>query len=168
MSADGRADTATGSTSSSVTTRSRASGAGCGKTSLDELPQLLQRPARRHVARRAAPVPPVRDEHFAPHHFERFLVPPGLTGLWQVTARAHSTFGEALDMDVAYVRGWSLGLDLWLLLPDAAADLPSERDRVISRSARRRPGVVRRVVGLGYWGPNLVRNLHELAEVEVV
>jgi lipopolysaccharide/colanic/teichoic acid biosynthesis glycosyltransferase len=33
-----------------------------------------------------------------------------------VTARASSTFGEALDMDVAYVRGWSFGLDLRLLL----------------------------------------------------
>jgi lipopolysaccharide/colanic/teichoic acid biosynthesis glycosyltransferase len=32
-----------------------------------------------------------------------------------VTARAHSTFGEALDLDVSYVRGWSLGLDLRLL-----------------------------------------------------
>jgi lipopolysaccharide/colanic/teichoic acid biosynthesis glycosyltransferase len=55
-------------------------------------------------------------EHFAPYHFERFLARPGLTGLWQVTARAHSTFGEALDMDVAYVRGWSLWLDITLLL----------------------------------------------------
>jgi lipopolysaccharide/colanic/teichoic acid biosynthesis glycosyltransferase len=54
-------------------------------------------------------------EHFAPHHFERFRVPAGITGLWQVTARARSTFGEALDMDVAYARGWSLGLDLRLL-----------------------------------------------------
>jgi lipopolysaccharide/colanic/teichoic acid biosynthesis glycosyltransferase len=38
-----------------------------------------------------------------------------MTGLWQVTARAHSTFGEALDIDASYVHGWSLGLDLWLL-----------------------------------------------------
>ncbi|MDX6465392.1 MAG: hypothetical protein QOI27_432, partial [Gaiellaceae bacterium] len=55
-------------------------------------------------------------ELFSPHHFERFLVPAGLTGLWQVTARAKSTFGEALDMDVTYARGWSLLLDLRLLL----------------------------------------------------
>jgi lipopolysaccharide/colanic/teichoic acid biosynthesis glycosyltransferase len=54
-------------------------------------------------------------ESFAPHHFERFLVPAGLTGLWQVAARAHSTFAEALEMDVSYARGWSLGLDLRLL-----------------------------------------------------
>jgi len=43
-------------------------------------------------------------------------VPAGLTGLWQVEARAHSTFGEALDLDVAYARGWTLGLDLRLVL----------------------------------------------------
>ena len=55
-------------------------------------------------------------EFFEPDHFERFSVPQGITGLWQVTARAHATFGEALDMDVAYARSWSLGLDLWLLL----------------------------------------------------
>ena len=42
-------------------------------------------------------------------------MPAGITGLWQVAARARSTFGEALDMDVAYARGWSLGLDLRLL-----------------------------------------------------
>jgi lipopolysaccharide/colanic/teichoic acid biosynthesis glycosyltransferase len=39
-----------------------------------------------------------------------------MTGLWQVTARERSTFVEALDMDVAYARDWSLGLDLRLLL----------------------------------------------------
>ncbi len=61
------------------------------------------------------PCLPYEIEHFQPHHFERFGVPPGITGLWQVTARAHTTFAEALDMDVAYARGWSLGLDAWLL-----------------------------------------------------
>ena len=56
-------------------------------------------------------------EHFEPHHFERFLVPPGITGLWQVDgARADRRFGEALDMDVAYARSWSLRLDVSLLL----------------------------------------------------
>jgi lipopolysaccharide/colanic/teichoic acid biosynthesis glycosyltransferase len=42
-------------------------------------------------------------------------MPAGITGLWQTTARARASFGEALDIDVAYVRGWSLGLDLRLL-----------------------------------------------------
>ncbi len=61
------------------------------------------------------PCIPYEVEHFAPHHFERFQVPAGLTGLWQVTARANSTFGEALDMDVRYARSSSVGLDLRLL-----------------------------------------------------
>ncbi len=55
-------------------------------------------------------------EHFAPHHYERFRTPAGITGLWQVTARGHASFAEALEMDVVYVRSWSLGLDLSLLL----------------------------------------------------
>ncbi len=62
------------------------------------------------------PCIPYETENFEPHHFERFLVPAGITGLWQVKARARSTFAEALDMDVAYARSWSLGLDLKLLL----------------------------------------------------
>jgi exopolysaccharide biosynthesis polyprenyl glycosylphosphotransferase len=86
------------------------------KTSLDELPQLWN--VLRGDMSLVGPRPciPYEVEHFRPHQLERFLVPQGITGLWQVTARANSTFGEALDMDVAYVRGWTLGLDLRLLL----------------------------------------------------
>jgi exopolysaccharide biosynthesis polyprenyl glycosylphosphotransferase len=86
------------------------------KTSLDELPQLIN--VLRGDMSLVGPRPciPYETETFQAHHFDRFLVPAGITGLWQVTARANSTFGEALDMDVAYARGWSPGLDLRLLL----------------------------------------------------
>ncbi len=86
------------------------------KTSLDELPQLIN--VLRGDMSLVGPRPCIEyeTENFLPHHFDRFLVPAGITGLWQVTARAHSTFREALDMDVAYARGWSLGLDLRLLV----------------------------------------------------
>jgi exopolysaccharide biosynthesis polyprenyl glycosylphosphotransferase len=85
------------------------------RTSLDELPQLIN--VLRGEMSLVGPRPciPYEIEHFAPHHFERFQVPAGLTGLWQVTARAHSTFAEALDLDVAYVRSYSFGLDIRLL-----------------------------------------------------
>jgi exopolysaccharide biosynthesis polyprenyl glycosylphosphotransferase len=84
-------------------------------TSLDELPQLIN--VLRGDMSLVGPRPCIdwETEHFEPHHYDRFLVPAGITGLWQVTARAQSTFKEALDMDVAYARGWSLGLDLRLL-----------------------------------------------------
>jgi exopolysaccharide biosynthesis polyprenyl glycosylphosphotransferase len=86
------------------------------RTSLDELPQILN--VLRGDMSLVGPRPaiPYELELYAQHHFERFLVPAGLTGLWQVEARAHSTFGEALDLDVVYARSWSLGLDLRLLL----------------------------------------------------
>jgi len=86
------------------------------KTSLDELPQLFNVLCGEMSLVGPRPCLDYETEGFAEHHFERFLVPPGLTGLWQVTARAKSTFGEALDMDVEYVRGWSFSLDLRLIL----------------------------------------------------
>jgi exopolysaccharide biosynthesis polyprenyl glycosylphosphotransferase len=91
-------------------------GAFLRKTSLDELPQLLNVLAGEMSLVGPRPCLEYETEGFSQHHFERFLLPPGLTGLWQVTARGRSTFGEALDMDVAYVRGWSISLDLRLLL----------------------------------------------------
>jgi exopolysaccharide biosynthesis polyprenyl glycosylphosphotransferase len=84
------------------------------KTSLDELPQLFNVLVGEMSLVGPRPCLDYETENFAEHHFERFLMTPGLTGLWQVTARGRSTFGEALDMDVAYVRGWSLGLDVQL------------------------------------------------------
>jgi exopolysaccharide biosynthesis polyprenyl glycosylphosphotransferase len=85
------------------------------KTSLDELPQLVN--VLKGDMSLVGPRPCLRYEidGFQPHHFDRFLVPAGLTGLWQVSARARSTFGEALDLDVLYAQSWSLGLDLALL-----------------------------------------------------
>jgi len=86
------------------------------RTSLDELPQLLN--VVRGDMSLVGPRPCLAYEldHFAAHHFERFLVPAGLTGLWQVSARARSTFVEALDLDVLYAQSHSLGLDLGLLI----------------------------------------------------
>ena len=91
-------------------------GRGLRRASIDELPQLIN--VLRGDMSLVGPRPciPYEVAVFEPHHLERFAMPQGITGLWQVTARANCTYLEALDMDVAYVRGWSLGLDLRLLL----------------------------------------------------
>jgi exopolysaccharide biosynthesis polyprenyl glycosylphosphotransferase len=90
------------------------------RSSLDELPQLVNVIKGEMSLVGPRPCIPYETEFFEPHHFERFLVPQGITGLWQVEGRALMTPKEALDLDVAYARGWSLSLDLSLLLRTVA------------------------------------------------
>jgi exopolysaccharide biosynthesis polyprenyl glycosylphosphotransferase len=91
-------------------------GAWLRRTSLDELPQLIN--VLRGDMSLVGPRPCLayETELFERHHFDRFLVPAGMTGLWQVTARARATLAEALDLDAAYARNWSLRLDFSLLI----------------------------------------------------
>jgi lipopolysaccharide/colanic/teichoic acid biosynthesis glycosyltransferase len=87
------------------------------KSSLDELPQLLN--VVRGEMTLIGPRPPLPSEvaEFAPHHHEKFNVLPGLTGLWQVSGRSNiGSFEEICALDLAYVREWSLGLDFKILL----------------------------------------------------
>jgi exopolysaccharide biosynthesis polyprenyl glycosylphosphotransferase len=100
------------------------------KTSLDELPQLINVLQGRMSLVGPRPCLAYETEHFAPHHYERFLAPAGITGLWQVTARAHASFAEALEMDVVYVRDWSLGLDMSLILRTPIEVLRQRRSTV--------------------------------------
>ena len=100
------------------------------RTSLDELPQLINVLQGTMSLVGPRPCLAYETEYFARHHYERFLAIPGITGLWQVTARAHASFPEALEMDVRYVRDWSLGLDLLLLVRTPAEVLRQRKATV--------------------------------------
>jgi lipopolysaccharide/colanic/teichoic acid biosynthesis glycosyltransferase len=95
------------------------------KTSLDELPQILN-----VLLGQMSFVGP-RPTSFAPAtydiwHTERLEATPGITGLWQVKGRNSMTFDERLRLDIDYVRNRSFRLDLKILSMTAGA--------VISRS----------------------------------
>ena len=87
------------------------------RTSLDELPQLLN--VLRGEMSLVGPRPPLpyESEAYDIWHRRRFLeAMPGITGLWQVNGRSKCTFDEMVRLDIKYARDWSLGLDLKILL----------------------------------------------------
>ncbi len=84
--------------------------------SLDELPQLwnVMRGEMSLVGPRPHPLDDVAG--YAIEHLGRLDVTPGITGLWQVTARRDPSFHRGMELDREYIRRWSLGLDLRILL----------------------------------------------------
>ena len=86
------------------------------RTSIDELPQLINviRGDMSMVGPR--PVLPWEVELFPISAFSRFLVLPGLTGLWQISGRNRLTMLEGLHLDVEYVSRCTLSTDLLILL----------------------------------------------------
>ena len=91
-------------------------GAILRKTSLDELPQLWN--VLRGEMSLVGPRPPMPDEVavYDARQAQRLAVVPGITGLWQVSGRSTiNDFETWLELDLAYVRGWSLWLDVRIL-----------------------------------------------------
>lgn len=83
--------------------------------SLDELPQLwnVLRGEMSLVGPRPHPVDEVN--HYELHHFRRLDVKPGITGLWQITARDCPSFELNMHLDLTYIENWTLRLDLRIL-----------------------------------------------------
>jgi exopolysaccharide biosynthesis polyprenyl glycosylphosphotransferase len=86
------------------------------RTSLDELPQLLN--VLRGEMSIVGPRPELVDlvERYEPEHEVRLRVKPGITGPWQVYGRSELTFDEVLAVEREYVENLSLGRDLRLIL----------------------------------------------------
>ena len=87
------------------------------RTSLDELPQFFN--VLRGDMSLVGPRPPIpyETEVYDVWHRRRFVEgKPGITGLWQVKGRSRVTFDEMVRLDIQYLRNWSLGLDVKILL----------------------------------------------------
>jgi lipopolysaccharide/colanic/teichoic acid biosynthesis glycosyltransferase len=92
------------------------------KTSLDELPQLLN--VLRGDMSLVGPRPPLpyEVEQYKSWHCRRVLdAKPGITGLWQVTGRSRTTFDEMVRLDLRYARTCSIWTDIKILLATPAA-----------------------------------------------
>ncbi len=91
--------------------------------SLDELPQLwnVLKGDMSLVGPRPHPLDDVSG--YSIEHLPRLDVTPGLTGLWQVTARSDPSFQRGFSLDLEYIRHWSLAMDLKILFKTAGAVL---------------------------------------------
>ncbi len=87
------------------------------KTSLDELPQILN--VIKGDMSLVGPRPVTREEiteYYRDLSSFYFLVRPGITGLWQVSGRNNLSYDDRVKLDVWYVLNWSLWLDITLLI----------------------------------------------------
>lgn len=86
------------------------------KTSLDELPQLIN--VLKGEMSLVGPRPPLprEVEEYSNHDKQRLLVVPGCTGLWQVSGRSNLGFSEMVELDLRYIKERSLIFDIKIIL----------------------------------------------------
>ncbi len=90
-------------------------GALLRRLSLDELPQVLNVLSGEMSLVGPRPLP-VRDyEKLEEWHRKRYLVLPGMTGLWQISGRAELSFDDLVRLDFYYLENWSVWLDISIL-----------------------------------------------------
>jgi exopolysaccharide biosynthesis polyprenyl glycosylphosphotransferase len=91
--------------------------------SIDEVPQVLN--VLRGEMSLVGPRPlPIRDfELLEPWHRKRYLVLPGMTGLWQIAGRSSLGFDDLVRLDFYYLEHWSIWLDISILLKTIPAVL---------------------------------------------
>lgn len=85
------------------------------KYSLDELPQLFN--VLGGSMSLVGPRPPIQREveQYEDYVHRRFLVKPGMTGLWQVSGRSSLSWDDSVRLDLSYVENWSVVSDLVIL-----------------------------------------------------
>ncbi len=103
------------------------------RTSLDELPQFVNVIRGEMSLVGPRPQSPSEVALYNPIQRRRLTVPPGMTGLWQVSARDDPSFDEWVRLDLEYIDHWTLLSDVKIL---------GATPMVVLRSARRRTGTI--------------------------
>lgn len=93
------------------------------KISLDELPQLIN--VLKGEMSLVGPRPIVKDEMSKYGKYAKLIlkVPPGLTGMWQMSGRSDLDYEERIKLDMYYINNWSFGLDIIIILKTIPAVL---------------------------------------------
>lgn len=99
-----------------VDPRMTRSGRWLRRYSLDELPQMLHVLTGEMSVIGPRPPLPLEVEEYDEWHRQRFLVKPGMTGLWQVNGRSVLTFDEMVRLDLYYAENWSPWMDIKIML----------------------------------------------------
>lgn len=86
------------------------------RTSIDELPNLIN--VLRGEMSLVGPRPPTPEEVslYDSWHLQRLQVKPGMTGLWQVSGRSEVPFDEMCLLDIYYIENWTMTLDAQILM----------------------------------------------------
>jgi exopolysaccharide biosynthesis polyprenyl glycosylphosphotransferase len=93
------------------------------KLSLDELPQLLNVLKREMSLVGPRMISPPEMEMYGQWGMNLLTVPPGITGLWQVSGRSDVSYAERVRLDMYYIRNWTIWLDLHLIFQTIPAVL---------------------------------------------
>jgi exopolysaccharide biosynthesis polyprenyl glycosylphosphotransferase len=96
------------------------------RTSLDELPQLINVFLGHMSLVGPRPALPAETSQYSEWVWRRLHVKPGLTGLWQVSGRSRLSWDDSIRIDLQYVNNWNLRLDLAILARTVRAVLSRE------------------------------------------
>jgi len=86
------------------------------KFSIDELPQFFNIIAGQMSVVGPRPIVEKEVDYYRSHSLLLFRVPPGATGLWQVSGRTDTSYQQRVEMDTRYVEDWTLWWDLGIIL----------------------------------------------------
>jgi lipopolysaccharide/colanic/teichoic acid biosynthesis glycosyltransferase len=99
------------------------------KSSIDELPQLINVLRGDMSLIGPRPCMPYEAEEFLQWQVRRFDAMPGMTGLWQVSGKNHTTSKKIMRLDISYARRPSFWTDLRIMLKTAPAVLQQLTER---------------------------------------